>query len=141
MCFSESAASSCMSYVVEHFTRSSKATYLLRVAQAEAGKSLSEVLDLVRDVPTRWTLAYDTIKRLLLLRDAVHTVLSNSDKRRMCEIDLSAESLFQLRDLSTVLEPLCTAMQGKGGNEYSSVSVLTLLLHKLLTKVLMTLIH
>ena len=121
-------------HVVEHFTRSSKATYLLRAAQVAAGKSESEVLELVRDVPTRWTSVYDMIKRLILLQDAVHTVLANSDKRHVRELDLSAESLFQLRELNTVLEPLCSAMQGMGGEEYSAVSVLTPLLHKLLTK-------
>jgi len=89
-------------HVVEHFTRSSKVTYLLRAAQVAAGKSESEVLELVRDVPTRWTSVYDMIKRLILLQDAVHTVLANSDKMHVRELDLSAESLFQLRELNTV---------------------------------------
>ena len=75
-------------HMVEHFTRSSKATYLLRAAQIDAGKSPPEVLKLVRDVPTRWTSAYDMIKRLLLLTDAVHTVLSNSEKRHVRDLDL-----------------------------------------------------
>ena len=97
------------------------------------------MLELVRDVPTRWTAAYDMIKRLLLLTDAVHTVLSNSEKWHMRDLDLSAESLFQLRELNSVLEPLCNAMQGMGGENYSSVSVITPLLHKLLTKSLTSL--
>jgi len=44
-------------HVVEHFTRSSKATYLLRTAQTDEDKAPAEVLELVTDVPTRWTSA------------------------------------------------------------------------------------
>jgi len=92
------------------------------------------VLELVRDVLTRWTSAYEMIKRLLVLKDAIHNVLSNSEKRNVRDLDLSAENLFELRELNGVLEPLCNAMQGIGGQQYSSVSTVTPLLHKLLTK-------
>jgi len=79
------------------------------------------------------------IKRLLLLTDAIHTMLSNSDKWHVRDLDLSAERLFQLQELNSVLELLCNAMQGMGGENYSSVSVVTPLLHKLLAKSLTSL--
>ena len=100
----------------------------------DSGKSPSELLELVQDVPTRWTSAYDMIKHLLLLTDTVHTMLSNSDKWHVQDLDLSAERLFQLQELNSVLELLCNAMQDMGGENYSSVSVVTPLLHKLLAK-------
>lgn len=74
------------------------------------------------------------ITRLLELKDAVHAVLSNSDKRNVRDLDLSAETLYQLRELNDVLKPLCLAMQGMGGQDYVSVSVLAPLLNKLVTK-------
>ena len=104
----------------------------------QAGKLPGDVLELVRDVSMQWTLAFEMIQRLLLLKDAVHTVLSNSDKRAIRDLDISAENLFQLRELASTLEPLCLAMQGMCGQEYSSVSIVAPLLHKLLTKELAT---
>jgi len=47
---------------------------------------------------TRWTSAYEMIKCLLLLKDAIHNVLSNSDKCNVRDLDLSAENLFELRE-------------------------------------------
>ena len=121
-------------HVIEHFTRSSKATYNLRNVQMQSGRSTTEVLELVRDVQTRWTSVHAMITRLLELKDAVHAVLSNSDKRNVRDLDLSAETLYQLRELNDVLKPLCLAMQGMGGQDYVSVSVLAPLLNKLVTK-------
>jgi len=60
--------------VVEHFTRSSKATYKLREAQRAANSS--DIKELVQDVATRWTTTYDMLQRLLELKDHVHAVLS-----------------------------------------------------------------
>jgi len=59
------------------------------------------------------------IKRPLVLKDAIHNVLSNSEKRNVRYLDLSAENLFELRELNGVLEPLCNAMQGMDGQQYS----------------------
>ena len=56
----------------------------------------------------------------------------------MRDLDLSAESLFQLKELSSKLEPLCLATQGMGGQDYTAVSVAGPLLNKLLTKALAT---
>ena len=53
-----------------------------------------------RDVTTRCTSALAMIKRLLHVNDAVHTSLSNSDKRNARNHNLSAESLFQLKELN-----------------------------------------
>jgi len=61
-------------HVVEHFTRSSKATYQLREVQ-RAAKS-DDIKELVQDVATRWMATYDMMQRLLEMMDYVHAVLS-----------------------------------------------------------------
>ena len=123
--------------LVEHFCRSTKATYQLRQIQMQSGKADAEALVLIQDVATRWTSSYNMLKRLSLLQDYVHPVLAASDKRHVRELGFSAEESYQLRELCTALEPLCSAMQDIGGESYCSISLVHPLLHKLRTKYLL----
>jgi hypothetical protein len=120
--------------VVNHFTRSPKETYKLRAAQRDGGKADAEVLEMVRDVPTRWTATYDMLTRLLTIVEYVQKVLSNSNVAATRALALTAEEQYCLRALCNALKPLCLAMQGMGGQTYCSVSLVAPLLHKLVTK-------
>ena len=120
--------------LVEHFSKSGKSTSLLRKAQTDGGKGSDEVLELVQDVCTRWTSAYFMIKRLVLLYDDVHSIVSKSDKDVVRSLALSPEDIYQLRELSNALEPLCTVMQGMGASLYSALSLMELILMRLKLK-------
>ena len=77
------------------------------------------------------------LKQISLLQDYVHGVLAQSDKKNVRELDLSAEEIYQLRELCTALEPLSSAMQDIGGESYCSISLAHPLLHKLSSKYLL----
>ena len=85
--------------LIEHFSKSGKSTSLLRKAQTDGGKGSGEVLELVQDVCTCWTLACFIMKRLVLLCDYVHSVVSKSDKDVVRSLTLSPEDIYQLREL------------------------------------------
>ena len=91
-------------HVVEFFTRSSKATYQLREEQLRSGTAPNDVRELVRDVPTRWTSAYDSLRRLLQLKDPVITVLKNNGRM---DLVLQPTAIYQLTALTEALEPPC----------------------------------
>ena len=106
-----------------HFSKSGKSMSLLRKAQADGGKGSGEVLELVQDVCTCWTSTYFMMMRLVLLYDYVHSIVSKSDKDVVRSLALSLEDIYQLRELSNALEPLCTVMQGMCASLYSTLSV------------------
>ena len=76
------------------------------------------------------------LERLVLLSDAVHKVLSESDKKELREMDLPASVIYQLREVADTLKPLCTVMQGMGGENYTSISIFEPILSKLKSKTL-----
>ena len=107
--------------------------YKLRQAQLDAGKKESEVLGLIQDVDTRWTAAFEMLERTVLLYDDyIHKVLSKSKKAPVRQLTLSAETIWQMKELSSALKPMCTAMQAMGGDSYPSISLLEPLIYKLL---------
>jgi len=113
-----------------------KSTYQLREAQLAAGKKDSEVLGVVQDMKTRWTLAYFMLKRCVDIADHIQTVLSNTDRNTTRYLALSGKDVYEMKELSAALQPLCLAMQGKGGETYCSLSMAEPLLNKILTKAL-----
>ena len=123
-------------HVVEHFKKSGKSTTLLRKAQRALGWKDSEFLELNQSSETRWTSAHAILKRLVLLSDAVHKVLSESNKKELREIDLPASVIYQLHEVADTLKPLCTVIQGIGSENYMSMSIVEPILSKLMRKTL-----
>ena len=119
--------------VVSHFSRSTKDRYELRDRQKADG---GEIRELVTDVPTRWTSTYDMIVRLLELKDFVYKVMSEHSLKNICRTALSAEDSHQLAELRDTLQPLCLAMQGMGGEQYASLSLVLPMLERILNKIL-----
>jgi len=76
------------------------------------------------------------LRRLTDLGEFVHRVLADSDKRHIRELDMTAEDLYQLKELRNALEPLSAAMQSIGGESYCSLSLVEPLLYKLKNKLL-----
>jgi len=95
-------------HAVEFFARSSKATYQVREEQLRSGTAPNEVRELVRDVPKRWTSAYDSLRRLVQLKDPVMAVLNNSRRQ---DLVLQPADIYQLTALVEALEPLYLAVQ------------------------------
>jgi len=62
------------------------------------------------------------------------TCVCVSQKRAVRDLALSAEDVYQLRELCAVLQPLCLAMQGMGGETYCSVSLVLPLVTKMLER-------
>ena len=120
--------------VVEHFHKSTKSTYQLREAQLAAGKNENDVLGIVQDVKTRWTSAYFMLKRCVELADYLQSVLQNADKKAIRDLAFSAKDVYEMKELSAALQPLCLAMQGMGGETYCSLSMAEPILYKILTK-------
>jgi len=63
-------------------------------------------------VPTRWTAAYDMLKRLLLLQESVTAVLNASKRKDVRDLAVSPSDIYQLKSLCDALQPLCLATQG-----------------------------
>ena len=120
--------------IVEHFNKSTKSTYQLREAQLAAGKKESDVLGVVQDVKTRWTSAYFMLKRCVEIVDHIQTVLNDADKKTTRDLALSGKDVYEMKELSAALQPLCLAMQGMGGDTYCSLSMAEPVLYKILTK-------
>ena len=88
------------------------------------------------DVATRWTSTYDMIVRLLEMKDYVYKVMSENSQKNIRRLALSADDTHQLSELRDTLQPLCLAMQGMGGEQYASLSLVLPMLEKIQNKIL-----
>jgi len=122
--------------VVEHFCNSSEATQQLRDSQRANKIEEPDIRELMQDVPSRWVTTYQMIQRILELQDYVNAILNASKRRNVVDLVLSEDDLFQLKELSTVLQPLNLAMQMIDGEMHCSMSIVMPLLRKMLDKLL-----
>lgn len=98
--------------LVGHFDKSSLATQALEDHQKKMGTT--HPLHLMQDVCTRWNSSYMMMKRLLLLRVPVYSVLMNEEITKPAirtSLDLKDNVWKTMEDVVPILEPLAEATQ------------------------------
>lgn len=110
-------------HIVTFFKRSNLASEKLQKFQKDSG--FSQPKKLIQDVQTRWNSTYFMVDRLTLLRDAVKTSLTISERDY---INLSPEEWNICSEMVKVLKPFQDVTQKMSGEGYvtgSQVIVLT----------------
>ena len=80
---------------------------------------ISNAVNLVLDVTTRWNSTYDMLVRAYDLRKAVNMYVPNDEKLKNCTI--VEEEWEKVRHLILVLKPLKTATTYLSGSTYITV--------------------
>lgn len=114
--------------LVEHFRRSTVANSAL--VQQQEMMNL-DPLDLIQDVPTRWSSTFNMCKRLVKLRLPVSMVMANQaiiEKQKRQQLELSSEKWVVLETLCELLEPFAVLTKYLEGQCYVSVSAVQPLL-------------
>lgn len=114
--------------LVEHFRRSTVANSALVQQQEQMNL---QPLDLIQDVPTRWSSTYNMCKRLVELRLPVSMVMANQaiiEKQKRQNLELSSENWAVLETLCELLEPFAVLTKYLEGQAYVSVSAIQPLL-------------
>ena len=57
-------------------------------------------LELIQDVPKRWTATYEMLERLIVIQEAVKAVLDEHSKREVRSLSLDPEDWFQAEELA-----------------------------------------
>ena len=61
-------------------------------------------LELIQDVPKRWTATYEMLERLIVIQEAVKAVLDEHSKREVRSLSLDPEDWFQAEEQAKVCE-------------------------------------
>lgn len=100
--------------LVEHFRRSSVANSSLVHQQEQMNM---KPLDLIQDVPTRWSSTFNMCKRLVELRLPVSMVLANPaiiEKQKRQQLELTTEQWTVLDTMCELLEPFAVLTKYRG---------------------------
>ena len=115
--------------LVEHFRRSSKATYALREKQALLDVKKHE---LIQEVATRWGSTYAMLERVAEQQACLCAVLLDEKDRSKRSLLPDTHEWTLIEELIAVLEPFVKATTAMSGSSYPTVSMLSPLLYKLL---------
>jgi len=108
--------------IVEHFRRSSVANGALTQQQEQMNL---KSLDLIQDVPTRWSSTFNMCKRILELRLPLSMVLTNQaiiDKQKRQQLELRSEEWTVLETMCELLEPFAALTKYLEAETYLSIS-------------------
>lgn len=108
--------------LVEHFRRSSVANTSLIQQQEQMNL---KPLDLIQDVPTRWSSTFNMCKRLVDLRLPVSMVMVNQtviEKQKRHQLELSSEQWAVLDTTCELLEPFAVLTKYLEAESYLSIS-------------------
>jgi len=108
--------------LIEHFRRSTVAKQALVEQQERMEK---EPLQLIQDVPTRWSSTFQMCKRLLQLRLPVTIVMANHelfDKQKRSQLEVSTENWTIFETLCELLELFAVLTKYLEGQSYVSMS-------------------
>ncbi|XP_017836262.1 zinc finger BED domain-containing protein 1-like [Drosophila busckii] len=101
--------------IVAFFKSSTIATEKLKEAQGT-----NESYSLIQEVPTRWNSAYLMIERIILIKEAIASVLLISSK---APIPLFADEVAVLEDVCRILAPFNEATKQVSANKSATISL------------------
>ncbi|XP_041451349.1 zinc finger BED domain-containing protein 4-like [Drosophila obscura] len=106
----------CVKSIVTYFKSSSIAYANLKKAQNTA-----KPLSLIQEVPTRWNSAFHMLKRVLLIREAICSVLLTTSK---APLPLTEDQFLLIEDICAILEPFETATLNTSASKTVTISLI-----------------
>jgi len=112
---------------VEHFHKSTKATYALRQKQKLLG--VPEHI-LVQQCETRWSSTFAMLERVVEQQQALCAVLMDSQDRVVRSLLPDGAEWSVIEELMVILKPFALATTVLSGSAYGTISNVSPLIHK-----------
>ena len=113
--------------LVEHFHKSTKATYALRQKQKLLGVAEHT---LVQQCETRWSSTFAMLERVVEQQQALCAVLLDSQDRVVRSLLPDGAEWSVIEELMVILKPFALATMVLSGSSYGTISIVSPLIHK-----------
>ena len=113
--------------LVEHFHKSTKATYALRQKQKLLGVAEHT---LVQQCETRWSSTFAMLERVVEQQQALCAVLLDSQDRVVRSLLPYGAEWSVIEELMAILKPFALASTVLSGSSYGTISIVSPLIHK-----------
>jgi len=113
--------------LVEHFHKSTKATYALRQKQQLLGVPEHA---LVQQCETRWSSTFAMLERIVEQQESLCAVLLDNQDRAVRSLLPDGAECSVIEELMVILKPFALATTVLSGSSYGTISIVSPLIHK-----------